>query len=140
MWILMNKVTPIAKIVLLDEATPELAAGVTLLPDVSVEDLPILMRSTQSDMPGLIAFLDWIKTRVFPKNRIDSAKLLGRMRLTEYDPLEIAKHTRAALINDDFWVKFNEDDNYYLHTLRGRAAARGVLGDISNVPEQYRIK
>ena len=71
--------------------------------------------------------MDWASKRVFPKERTDCKKLLDEMGLNDYFPWEIAKQTRASLIEDKFWIKFGKGDEYYKDTARGVAESKGLM-------------
>ena len=62
----------------------------------------------------------WIKERVFPKNRLDSRKMLKRLGLKKYDALKIAEITRCSLITDPYWLVYDEEDTYYKNSARGK--------------------
>ncbi|MEC2463883.1 hypothetical protein P9X10_03050 [Bacillus cereus] len=70
----------------------------------------------------ILGFIEW---RVFPKEREDCDKLLKELGLEEYDPLEIAKKTKASLIEDGWWIAFNDTDTYQKDTLRGKLGYTG---------------
>lgn len=62
----------------------------------------------------------WLSGRVFPRNRVDADQLLKKLSLPEYDPWKIAEKTKAALVTDPFWLKFDEQDTFEESTVRGK--------------------
>ena len=62
----------------------------------------------------------WIKERIFPKNRFGSKRMLKELGLKKYDLNTIAKVTRCSLITDPYWLVYDENDTYTLHSVRGQ--------------------
>lgn len=54
----------------------------------------------------LSEFVIWAKQRCFPKERVDSDKLLEELGLDRYDSWEIVKITKAKMGNDDYTIDF----------------------------------
>ncbi|AFQ29875.1 hypothetical protein P4493_05505 [Bacillus thuringiensis] len=65
----------------------------------------------------IVNFIEW---RIFPKEREDCKKLLKQLGLREYDPLEIAKRTKASLVEDGWWIAFSDTDTFEKDTVRGK--------------------
>jgi hypothetical protein len=59
-----------------------------------------------------IQFILWVEDRVVPKDRVDIDQILERMGIDQYNAFEIARKTRACLMEDDFWIKFKDDDKW----------------------------
>ena len=55
------------------------------------------------DTAPLINLFDWMRLRVFPKDRIGADELLKQLGLIEYDSLEIAIVTEARLTGTDWY-------------------------------------
>lgn len=64
-------------------------------------------------------FTAWIEERVFPEERMGCNELLVELGLKAHIPIEIAKKTRACLMEDPYWVAFEETDTYEQNTIRG---------------------
>ena len=62
----------------------------------------------------------WIKERVVPKNRLGIKGILKELGLNKYDRGKIARITRCSSITDPYWIAFDEDDNFYDSTIRGK--------------------
>lgn len=61
----------------------------------------------------------WLEDRVFPPDRVGAKRLLRKMGLSKYDPLEVALDTRACLVEDSWWIKVKETDTFEKTTIRG---------------------
>lgn len=88
---------------------------------------------------GLIAddtlVREWLKGRVFPENRVGKEQLLESLGMVTYNALGIAYKTRACLMEDPFWVAFEEGDTFEANTLRGQCGfPRWILQD-DGVPD-----
>lgn len=94
------------------------------LPGVPQELLPLNLFLGESRSASLVDTVIWAKKRVFPKERVDCARLLAAMGLAEYDGWEIVRRTGACLMEDPFWLRFEESQTF-ADTTRGRAAAAG---------------
>lgn len=68
-----------------------------------------------------VVFDEWIKDRVFPKNRMGSKKLLHELGLKKYNQHKIAEITRCSAMSDPYWVVYDENDTYAKNTIRGQA-------------------
>ena len=68
----------------------------------------------------LVDVVVWAKKRIFPKNRMDCRDILKMMGLPDYNAWEIVKRTNACLMEDPYWLRFNEEENF-ADTTRGRA-------------------
>lgn len=69
---------------------------------------------------SLPEFARWVEDRVVPNDRVDIEDVLSLMSLKEYDFFAMAQKTRANLMEDDFWVKFEDDDSWQ-DNLKARA-------------------
>jgi hypothetical protein len=65
--------------------------------------------------------IDWACDRVFPEERIGAKELLLELGLDRYEPWEIAKKTRASLMEDWYWLSFRGNEKYEEWSARGRA-------------------
>lgn len=74
------------------------------------------------NFPG---FIRWMSERVIPEDRVDIEKVLNLMSIDKYDMFDIAKKTRACLMEDDFWVKFKEEDKWE-DNVRARAGYKPI--------------
>lgn len=50
-------------------------------------------------------FEDFLEERCFPRTRGDCRKLLEKLDLTDYDPLQIIEKTRGRMAEDSLWIK-----------------------------------
>lgn len=119
----MNGIRPIAKIITGRNTEP----GVYLLDSIKDSELPYMLQRSNLPSVRLTLLLKWLEDRVVPKERYDIAEVLSLMGLKEYKVMDIAKQTKASLIDDDYWIKFFDTDDYYKDTLRGRAKSMGVF-------------
>ena len=69
-------------------------------------ELPLWLFKMSTEPAPLTRFNEWLETRVFPPNRIGVEELLYQLGLDRYDPLLIAKETKAKQMTDKFWVDF----------------------------------
>lgn len=65
----------------------------------------------------------WKKERVFPMNRVNSFIMLLKLGLLWYSVEKIAYKTRCSVINDPYWLTYEDTDRFRVNT------ARGTLGD-----------
>lgn len=71
-----------------------------------------------TDMNEVIAA--WKKERVFPKNRLNSRKLLKELGLKRYDIDKIAEITRCSVVTDPYWLVYKDTDRYHTESIRGQ--------------------
>jgi len=69
---------------------------------------------------------EWIKDRVFPRDRCGCEDLLRELGLDFYDEWQIAKRTRASLMTDFYWLSFDDSDYYEKFSARGRAKIKPI--------------
>lgn len=69
----------------------------------------------------VIDLISWVESRIFPKERMGSEQLLAKLGLKDYSPLSIAKANKACLVEDGWWLAFNDTDNFRTSTVRGAA-------------------
>lgn len=72
-----------------------------------------------SDTEDMVTVVNYFCDRAFPENRVDCKRVLKRLGLKRYNEWKIIKRNRAVLITDGWWMKMDEDDNYYKCTWRG---------------------
>ena len=90
-----------------------------LNPNVKTSWLPYMFEiGLDNDMEVIIK--QWIKERVFPKNRLGVRKLLKELGLRVYNINNIAKATRCSIITDPYWIAYEEGDTYYKNSVRGQ--------------------
>lgn len=100
---IMNGDKPVAKAIMRGRFPVKIRA----LEDVTRFELPLPLFGLKSTEVTFEQFLEWVKTRCFPKERMDCKELLEMLGLKEYDPLQIVMITQGRLTNhDDFWIDF----------------------------------
>jgi len=113
---LMYDATPIA----IAKVVNESQAIMKLLHPIPLKYLPPgMFRDGISESMSTI--IKWMKTRVFPQERVDCDKLLNEMKLDKYDAWIIAKQTRATLMTDCWWIALDKTDTYENQAMRGLA-------------------
>jgi len=100
----------------LDKDTKILTLRVDFHPNLIPKDL-FSEGKTSVNFDELI---EWLSERIFPPNRVGVDKLLKELGLNMYDPWLITQCTRASLMTDGFWIKFNKKDKYETQSVRGR--------------------
>lgn len=94
---------------------------VAIVSDPHIQFSEGLKESAKNRLPkNFSEFVKWLQERIIPPERVDIEKILTLMSLDQYDMFEIAKKTRACLMEDDFWVQFKEDDKWE-DNIRARA-------------------
>lgn len=106
----------------------------TFVKDENIKDewLPLFLRG---DIDGDVWCLvyEWLKDRVFPKNRIGARKILKDLGLKKYDHFEIAYISRASLVEDPYWIAFEEGDTWSKNTIRGIANVKDFSWNSLNI-------
>ncbi|HZK85288.1 MAG TPA: hypothetical protein VFC58_11585 [Desulfosporosinus sp.] len=82
---------------------------------------------------SMLDFVEWINGRVFPPERIGAEQLLKELGLDEYRPFAIAKETKACLMEDPYWVAFEEGDSFKKDTVRGSAGFPEMTNEMGKV-------
>lgn len=67
-------------------------------------------------------FLDWLQERILPENRVNLYSELKVLGMTEYYYYDIAVQTKASLLEDPYWVAFNEEDENSWRTITVRGS------------------
>lgn len=80
---------------------------------------PFLWYDTRTVIPWAELFNKFLEERLVPRSRGDIRRILDLMGLAEYDAVAILRFTGAQLIEDGFWVCFEEECDCST-TLRGR--------------------
>lgn len=65
--------------------------------------------------PGHTLTRDWLddffEDRVWSRHRPDSDELLNNIGLINFNPLDIIKITHGRMTSDDFWIKFEGEQD-----------------------------
>ncbi len=88
--------------------------------DEGIEDtwLPLMIYcGNDRDMREVLN--EWFKDRVVPPHRIGIKHILKLNKIKEYDYMQMAKNSRASMVEDPFWVAMEETDTYKTSTIRG---------------------
>ena len=81
---------------------------VVAVDSVEQNDLPLGLFGLKSREVNYLDFLDWVKTRCFPENRVDKDNCLRELGLDKYDALEIVRRTGARMFYlDNIWVDWS---------------------------------
>lgn len=62
------------------------------------------------DTMDIIGFSELLESRCWERERTDISKLLKKIGMTEYDPIEIVKRTFGVSYNDSIWFKFDNSN------------------------------
>lgn len=101
---IMNGNKPVAVVVMQGRFPIKIRA----LDGVKRLELPLPLFGLKATEVSYEKFLEWIKTRCFPKERMDCKECLETLGLKEYNPLQIVMKTQGRLTcHDDFWIDFN---------------------------------
>jgi hypothetical protein len=92
-----------------------------LLEGVEVFFIPEGLFDPKTKSVSIIDLIGWIEGRIFPKDRMGADKLLAQLGLNDYSPFSIAKQNKACLIEDGWWLSFDDKDTFRESTIRGAA-------------------
>lgn len=77
-------------------------------PGTTMIDLPIPLFGMNKREVTYEEFLEWIKIRCFPPERVDADIVLKRLGLKKYDVYDIVRITKGVMTGDDkFWIDFD---------------------------------
>lgn len=87
-------------------------------------------------------FMKWLEDRILPRDRSDINKVLEKYNFDRYSLMDIIKVTHAGSISDQYWLKFNDNDDPNIYNLNYIMTGNKYGKDdvFYNIDEERKVK